>query len=207
MIAVIDYGVGNVGSIINMLKKIGDTPILAKNASDIKKADKLILPGVGSFDTGMRMLRESGMLDEINNHVTIKEKPLLGICLGMQMLGRQSEEGKLKGLSYIPFDNVKFNFDSLESKEYKTPHMGWNVVKNTICDDLIVSNIDTIQRYYFVHSYHALCDKEENILMKCKYGYEFAAAVKHNNVYGFQFHPEKSHKFGMTLLENFARRL
>jgi len=205
MIAVIDYGMGNVGSIINMLKKIGVPAVLASEAEDIEKADKLILPGVGSFDAGMQKLRNSGLSEIIIKQVVEDQKPLLGICLGMQLLGRKSEEGQASGLGLIPFDNKRFVFE--ENTHLKIPHMGWDIAQTRIEDDPLVAGLDLIQRYYFVHSFHAVCDSEENVLMRCEYGYSFAAAVKKGNIYGVQFHPEKSHKFGMALLENFARRL
>lgn len=205
MIAVIEYGMGNVGSIINMLKKIGETAILANSIEQIKSADKLILPGVGSFDIGMQRLHKSGLIDAIKTHALVEKKPILGICLGMQMLGRSSEEGHEKGLGFIPFDNKRFVFDSQSS--LKIPHMGWDIVVRNLPEDPLVAGLDTVQRYYFVHSYHPVCDHEENVLMSCDYGYDFAASVKKDNIYGVQFHPEKSHKFGMALLENFARRV
>lgn len=202
MIAVIDYGIGNVSSIVNMLKKIGAEAILAKTSKDIELAEKIILPGVGAFDTGMKKLKESGLIDAIMVHATNK-KPILGICLGMQMLGIRSEEGKEPGLGLIPFEVVKFKFE--DKKNLKIPHMGWDIVSMELKDDPILKGLDEIQRYYFVHSYHAKCDQNENVLMNCEYGYVFPAAVKNYKIYGFQFHPEKSHKFGMALLENFAR--
>lgn len=202
MIAIIDYGIGNVSSIVNMLKKIGVEAILAKTTKDIELAEKIILPGVGAFDTGMRKLKESGLIDAILTHAT-KEKPILGICLGMQMLGERSEEGIESGLGLIPFETVRFKLE--DRKDLKIPHMGWDIVSMELKYDPILKGLDGIQRYYFVHSYHAKCDKNENILMNCEYGYQFPAAVKNNKIYGFQFHPEKSHKFGMALLENFAR--
>ena len=205
MIAVIDYGIGNVSSIINMLKKIGVTAVLASGIEEIQAADKLILPGVGSFDAGMQKLNRSGLVDAIKKHAVAHEKPVLGICLGMQMLGRKSEEGKESGLSLLSFENKRFDFNG--KKDLKIPHMGWNITTTQLKDDPIVQNLDPMQRYYFVHSYHAVCDSEENVLMRCEYGYSFVAAVKNKNIYGFQFHPEKSHKFGMALLENFARRV
>lgn len=205
MIAVIDYGMGNVGSIINMLKKIGEPAVLASETEDIEKADKLILPGVGSFDAGMQKLRNSGLSEIIIKQAVEDQKPLLGICLGMQLLGRKSEEGQASGLGLIPFDNKRFVFE--ENTHLKIPHMGWDIAQTMIEDDPLVAGLDLIQRYYFVHSFHAVCDSEENVLMRCEYGYSFAAAVKKGNIYGVQFHPEKSHKFGMALLENFARRL
>lgn len=205
MIAVIDYGVGNVGSIINMLKKIGIPSMITNDINQIEKADKLILPGVGAFDVGMKRLNESGLGDAIKKHVIEDQKPLLGICLGMQLLGRKSEEGKKEGLGLIPFDNKRFIFD--DDTQLKIPHMGWDITITIAKDDPLVEGLASSQRYYFVHSYHAVCDSEENVLMRCDYGYSFIAAVKKDNIYGVQFHPEKSHRFGMAFLENFARRV
>lgn len=205
LIGVLDYGVGNVSSIINMLKKIGVPSIPTNNVNDIEKVDKLILPGVGSFDAGMLKLNQSGMIDAIRFHALNEQKPLLGICLGMQMLGRRSEEGNELGLGLIPFDNKRFDFE--ENKQLKIPHMGWDITANTIKEDPLVEGLTPMQRYYFVHSFHAVCDNEENVLMRCDYGYSFAAAIKKGKIYGVQFHPEKSHKFGMELLSNFARRV
>lgn len=204
MIAVINYGMGNTGSILNMLKKIGAEAITTDKIEDIHKADKIILPGVGTFDNGISNLHALGLVEAMKIEVLENKKPFLGICLGMQLLGRSSEEGQMEGLNLIPFDNIKFSFDS--SLNLKIPHMGWDIVKfNT--DDQLFTDIKGTQRYYFVHSYHAVCDLVENSLISCNYGYEFTAAVKKDNIYGVQFHPEKSHKFGMKLMENFAGRI
>ena len=205
MIAVLDHGMGNVGSIINMFHKTRVPIVLTNDIEEIQKADKLILPGVGSFDNGMNKLNESGLAEAIIRHCVIEQKPLLGICLGMQMLGRKSEEGIEVGLGLIPFDNKRFEF--MDGSQLKVPHMGWDIAITTDKDDQLLKELLPIQRYYFVHSYHAVCDSEENILRRCEYGYSFTAAVKKGNIYGVQFHPEKSHKFGMALLENFARRV
>jgi len=205
MIAVIDYGMGNVSSIANMLKKIGVPSILSNNIKEIENADKLILPGVGSFDMGMQKLNEYGLIETIKKHTMRDNKPLLGICLGMQILGRKSEEGKLQGLNLIPFDNIRFKFDN--NFNLKIPHMGWDIISTMKENDMFLKDVSEKQRYYFVHSYHAVCDNSKNILMTCDYGYNFTAAVKNKNTYGVQFHPEKSHKFGMLLLENFAKRV
>jgi len=205
MIAVIDYGIGNVSSIVNMLKKIGVNATLVSESSKIEEAEKLILPGVGAFDTGMQKLNDSGMVDAIKKHAINERKPLLGICLGMQMLGRKSEEGKTPGLHLIPFDTKRFDFKG--NTTLKIPHMGWDLTTSVQKEDSMLLELDPMQRYYFVHSYHAVCDREEYVLMRCEYGYSFAAAVKKDNIYGVQFHPEKSHRFGMALLENFARRV
>lgn len=201
MIAVIDYGMGNVGSIINMFHKIHEDVLLASDPESIESADKLILPGVGSFDNGMSKLSELGLTDSIKKHAS-KGKLLLGICLGMQLLGKSSEEGKLEGLSLVDFHCNRFSFRN--DIGLKVPHMGWNIV-SIKSNDEILSGIEGTPRYYFVHSYHAVCTGDKDILMSSTYGYEFTAAVKHGNVYGMQFHPEKSHNFGMKLLQNFAR--
>lgn len=200
MIGILSYGIGNLGSIRNMLKKAGAASGIVETAEALSACDKLILPGVGAFDTGMELLAKSGMrpaLDEaVRNGI-----PLLGICLGMQMLGRRSEEGKLPGLSYVPFDNIRFRLDTAR---YKVPHMGWNYVTIADANDPLVKGVAQPQRYYFVHSYHAQCEDERDALMLCDYGYSFTAAVRRGNVWGTQFHPEKSHRFGMALLKNFA---
>jgi len=204
MIVILDYGMGNVGSILNMLKKIGADARISGDPEIINNADKIILPGVGAFDMGMTKLNEIGLVSVIREHTLVKKKPILGICLGMQMLGRSSEEGEKEGLALIPFDNVRFKFK--DDIELKVPHMGWDRVIIEKKESPLLYGLDNNQRYYFVHSFHAVCDKTDNILMTCDYGYDFAAAVSNENIYGVQFHPEKSHKFGMALLDNFARR-
>lgn len=203
MILVIDYGMGNVGSIMNMLKKIGAKSAITTNPDELYTAEKIILPGVGSFDKGMQYLEQKGFHEAILKNVVELKKPLLGICLGMQMLGRKSEEGVRPGLGLIPFDTVRFRFDQKTS--LKVPHMGWNYVNINNHNSQLVNNICEKQRFYFVHTYHALCDNKEDILMESHYGYVFTAAVQHLNIYGTQFHPEKSHRYGMQLLSNFAK--
>lgn len=202
MVAIIDYGLGNLGSIANMLKAIGEKSVITADINVIRSAERIILPGVGAFDAGMKQLEQTHLTDVIKEE-TDKDKPVLGICLGMQLLGRKSEEGSMNGLGLIPFDNVHFSFD--ENTSLKIPHMGWDIV-DFKQENPLLDGITGQQRYYFVHSYHAKCDKRENILMTCEYGYEFVAAVVKNNIYGVQFHPEKSHNFGMMLLENFVKR-
>lgn len=204
MIAIIDSGMGNVGSIANMLKKIGAEAVITNKKEELHEAEKIILPGVGTFDHGMECLREAGLPDIIRSETLENKKPLLGICLGMQLLGKRSDEGKSEGLNLIDFETKAFNIP--QEMHLKIPHMGWDVVEFTQ-KDKILEGITGQQKYYFVHSYHAVCTNKENILMKCDYGYEFAAAVKNGNIYGTQFHPEKSHRFGMRLLENFVRRV
>ena len=203
MTAVINYGLGNVSSILNMLKTIGaKDSILANRPEEILQADKIILPGVGAFDTGMELLKKSGLTEAINKHVLEAKKPLLGICLGMQMLGASSEEGNSPGLNYIPFVNKRFVF---EDQTRKIPHMGWDYVEIVKKESLLIHDIKIPARYYFVHSYHAVCENPDDIVMNCDYGYPFTAAVSRDNIYGVQFHPEKSHIYGMEMLSNFVK--
>ncbi len=201
MIAILDYGLGNLGSIANMLKVIGEKSIITSNREDIISADGIILPGVGAFDAGMQKLNVSG-LTKIIKDCAAKGTPILGICLGMQLLGRRSEEGKLSGLGLIPFECRRFKFP--EKNNLKIPHMGWDIVDFMQPTHPLVKNLEGTQRYYFVHSFHAVCDSEENVLMICDYGYEFAASVVKGSIMGVQFHPEKSHDFGLALLTNFV---
>lgn len=200
MIAILDYGLGNLGSIANMLKVIGEKSKITNKAEEIRVADGIILPGVGAFDAGMQKLNDFG-LTEIIKVCAAKGTPILGICLGMQLLGRRSEEGTLPGLGLIPFECKKFRFP--DDSDLKIPHMGWDIV-NIKQNNLLVNHLEGTQRYYFVHSYYAVCDSEENVLMTCDYGYEFAASVVKDNIIGVQFHPEKSHDFGVALLTNFV---
>lgn len=202
MIAIIDYGLGNLGSIANMLKVIGEKSVITSDKKEIEAADKIILPGVGAFDAGMSRLKEAGLVELLKTQALETKKPVLGICLGMQLLGRKSEEGSLPGLGLIPFDNLRFHLDDTE---LKVPHMGWDIVSFQQNNPLLEGLLGT-QRYYFVHSFYAKCDSPDNVLMTCDYGHEFAAAVVSGNIYGVQFHPEKSHDFGMALLTNFVKR-
>lgn len=201
MVGIINYGLGNLGSIQNMLKVLGEKSLITDNIKELDKCDRYILPGVGAFDAGMSKLNESGHFEYIKEKALPERKPILDICLGMQLLGRKSEEGELPGLSLIPFDNIKFRIDT---EILKVPHMGWDIVELKQKHPL-VCGLEGTQRYYFVHSYHAKCDNEENVLMTCDYGYEFAASVVKDNIMGVQSHPEKSHDFGMALLRNFAK--
>ena len=200
MIVIIDYDMGNLGSIKNMLHRIGCNDVkISRELTDIDAADKLILPGVGAFDQGVNNLKRFDLYDSIRNAANQGCKDIMGICLGMQLLGRYSEEGNLEGLGLIPFDSMRFKLDG----DYKVPHMGWYDVKIQKDIAIVDGMSEQEQRFYFVHSYHAVCDNGSDVLMTCEYGYEFAAAVSKENIYGFQFHPEKSHKYGMQLFKNF----
>lgn len=202
---IIDYKVGNIGSIINMYKKLGIKAKLSSNKDEILTAKKLLLPGVGAFDNGMNRLKEEALIDILNYKVLSEKTPILGICLGMQLLLETSEEGNEKGLGWIRGDVKKFNFESNDNR-LKIPHMGWNIAK-PLNHDTLFYGMEDEARFYFVHSYHAVCSHEDNILATTNYGYNFVSSVCQENIFGVQFHPEKSHKFGMRLLKNFAERI
>jgi glutamine amidotransferase len=203
-IVIIDYGLGNLGSIKNMLKKIGCGAVISSNKSDIEKADKLILPGVGNFDQGMKNLEALGLLPVLEDKVIQKKTLILGICLGMQLFAGKSEEGDSGGLGWIDAEVVRFKLDDKE-RHLKIPHMGWNLVDIQQRDPLF-EEMYPEPRFYFVHSYHVVCRNEEEVLTRTFHGYEFVSSVKRENIYGVQFHPEKSHKFGMKLIDNFISR-
>ena len=203
MIAIIDYHVGNLASIKNMLGKIGEEVIISSKQEDLAKADKLILPGVGSFDTGMKNLSDFGLVEILNQLVLSDRKPILGICLGMQLLGKRSEEGAMAGLSWIDAETIKFRFEN-DSKR-KIPNMGWNSLDVVKKENVLLDRIDANSRFYFVHSYHVKCNDEADIVARSNYGIDFVSVVGHGNILGTQFHPEKSLKWGMQLLRNFAK--
>ena len=202
MITIINYNAGNIKSIQNMLKRIGAKSCISSSVDEIEQAEKLILPGVGHFDYGMKNLHESGLIEVLNKKVLIDKVPLLGICLGAQLFGNRSEEGVLSGLGWIDMEVVKFDENKLP-KNLKIPHMSWNEIKIKKQSKLL-EGLNDESRFYFVHSYHMKCNNENDILANTNYGYEFTSAVEKENIFGVQFHPEKSHKFGMKLLENFV---
>ena len=201
MIVIIDYGMGNVGSILNMVKKFTKEVEISSSHEVIKKADKFILPGVGSFDNGMKNLANLKLIDLLNEKVLKERKPVLGICLGMQLLTERSEEGILDGLKWIEGETIRFRFH--DSMRLKVPHMGWNYVKK-VKNSILLENMNGESRYYFVHSYYVSCKNEDNAILKTLYGIEFTSALQKDNIFGVQFHPEKSHKFGLQLIKNFV---
>jgi glutamine amidotransferase len=200
MITIVDYGLGNLGSIKNMLHKLGFESLISNQPSDIEKASKIILPGVGAFDKGMTKLKEFGLLDILNKKVTVDKLPTLGICLGMQLMTSRSEEGNEPGLNWVNAECIKFKFDD---SKHKVPHMGWNYVKSSK-DQELINDSEQKFRFYFVHSYYVKLQDSKDELFSTKYGFEFTSAFQKDNITGVQFHPEKSHKFGMELLRNFA---
>ncbi|MCB0402022.1 MAG: imidazole glycerol phosphate synthase subunit HisH [Flavobacteriales bacterium] len=200
MLVIIDYGIGNIGSIQNMLKKIGVQGVFSGDKQVIEKATKLILPGVGAFDKGMTCLNNSGLIPLLNQKVLDEKVPCMGICLGMQLMTKRSDEGQLDGLGWFDAETRKFELD----RGYKIPHMGWNYadpVKNTP----VTAGLAEDSRYYFVHSYYVSCNQKQDEMLKTNYGgLDFTSGISRDNIYGVQFHPEKSHKYGMALLKNFV---
>lgn len=203
MIIILDYGMGNPGSMLNMFRRIGVQAVIASGHETLMSASAIVLPGVGAFDYGMQKLQSAGILESLAQRVLCDKVPFLGVCLGMQMLLECSEEGSLPGLGWIPGRVKKFDFSGLDKSGLKIPHMGWNTVLSTNSTCLF-RGLDEEARFYFVHSYHAVCDEQSNSLGTSKYGYSFVSAVQKDNIFGVQFHPEKSHRFGMALLKNFA---
>jgi glutamine amidotransferase len=201
MIVVVDYGMGNVGSILNLLRKAGAEATLSSDPVVLLKANRLILPGVGAFDAGMHNLMNSGFVDALNHKVLQERTPILGICLGFQLFTRSSEEGQKPGLGWLDAQTVKFSFDNA-SKQLKIPHMGWNNI--SICKPTpLFPNPQQEQRFYFVHSFYVQCNKPSDILTRTVYGNEFTSSACRNNILGVQFHPEKSHRFGLELFKAF----
>ena len=200
MIVIIDYGLGNLASIQNMIRRAGGKSIISSNPDEIAQATKIILPGVGSFDNGMKNIRELNLVELLDKKVLTDKTPLLGICLGMQLLANKSEEGTLPGLGFIDGEVVKFRAEN--GIKLHIPHMGWNEVKIAKKHKL-VENFEGETRFYFVHSYHIICKNNADVLTQTFYGGDFTSAVTRENIMGTQFHPEKSHKFGLRLFKNF----
>ena len=198
-ISIIDYKNCNIGSVVNMLKYIGTPCEICSVPDMLINSKKIILPGVGSFDSAMKNLIDQGFLDILNHKAKIEQVPILGICLGMQLLTNYSEEGNLSGLGWIKGITKKFTLQ----KDFNIPHMGWNSVK-LIKQSPIVNNFNEKFKFYFVHSYFVKLENQSNSILKTYYGFNFDSLINNNNIYGAQFHPEKSHKYGMVLLKNFS---
>jgi glutamine amidotransferase len=200
MIAIVDYKIGNLFSVLNMCKYVGIDAKIVSQEEDILSADKLILPGVGHFSKGMENLRNSNLIESLNEAVIVRKKPILGICLGMQLMTNFSEEGDCEGLKWIDATTRKILIDS----SLKVPHMGWNEVLFTKSSPLISEDFQN-PRFYFVHSYHVVCNLKDDLLCTTQYGIELTAGFQHEHIFGVQFHPEKSHKYGMELLKKFNK--
>lgn len=199
MITIVDYGLGNLGSIKNILKKIGKQSVISSSVDEISAASKIILPGVGAFDKAMEELESRNFIDILNKKALVEQVPILGICLGMQLLTDGSEEGVKKGFGWIPGKAMRFK----ERKDIKVPHMGWNIVhKNNNCS--LVDTLEQDSRFYFVHSYYVSVLDEKNSMLQTTHGVTFDSGICNKNIMGVQFHPEKSHKYGYELFESFS---
>jgi glutamine amidotransferase len=202
MIGIIDYGLGNINAFVNVYNRLGIPVVVVKSLDALKTASKLILPGVGAFDYAMELLEVSGMRPTLDHLVLSKKIPILGICVGMQILANSSAEGKLSGLGWIP-GHVKAFSSVPESAGLPLPHMGWNDVHVTSGQKLF-KDLENKALFYFLHSYFFECLNQDSVIATAFYGTDYCCAVQSDNVYGVQFHPEKSHHFGTNLLKNFA---
>jgi len=201
MIVIIDYGMGNLRSIYKALNRLEIEAKISGNVEEIEGAAKLILPGVGHFGRGMQNLREIGLIDILSRKVLKEKTPILGICLGMQLFCKSSEEGASEGLGWLNAETVRF--DVQDKSQYKIPHIGWNSLEFRR-EQPLFSGLQNQDLFYFVHSYHLVCHEEDNVLSSTTYDYPFVSAVQKDNILGTQFHPEKSHKIGLGILKNFA---
>lgn len=203
MITIVDYGLGNIKAFENVYRKL-DVPVkIAKNAADLNSATKLILPGVGAFDHAMSKLLKSGMRTRLDELVIKYKIPVMGICVGMQMLANSSEEGVLPGLGWVDGIVKKFDVSKIHSST-RLPHMGWNDVQPTTQNPLF-KNLTTNSKFYFLHSYYFKCFQSADEIAVSHYGCDFTCAINYENIFGVQFHPEKSHSCGIKLLENFTK--
>lgn len=202
MITIINYGLGNINAFANVYKRLNIPVTIATQSKELKSASKIILPGVGAFDHAMTLLQQSGMREFLDELILEKKIPVLGICVGMQIIAKSSDEGELPGLGWI--DGVVKKFDaSLIKHKTRLPHMGWNTI-NPVKPTKLLENFTNNSRFYFLHSYYFQCHSDENKIAETEYGLPFTSGVNSDNIYGVQFHPEKSHENGITLLNNFA---
>jgi glutamine amidotransferase len=203
MITIVDYGMGNLGSIKNTFRRLNIEVNITSTPSDILKAERIILPGVGAFDQGIHNLKERGLLQALTTSVMNNQIPFLGICLGMQLLSNRSEEGKKDGMGWIDADTVLFHFNNPDDHR-KIPHIGWNSL-NLVRENSIVADVTPDDRFYFVHSYHISNIDNNLIIGTTEYGYSFPSVIRQDNILGIQCHPERSHRSGLKILQNFMR--
>ena len=202
MITIVDYGLGNLGSIKNMLKKVGAESVITSDVQVIADAKKLILPGVGAFDNGMTNLRELKLIEVLNRKVLEEKVPILGVCLGMQLFTDKSEEGALPGLGWVAGEALKFQANASD-RTFTIPHMGWEYV-TAQKESKLWEGMYEDPKFYFVHSYYVQCTHPEDALLTTEYGHQYVSGFEKENILGVQFHPEKSHKYGMQLFKNFV---
>lgn len=202
MIVIIDYGLGNLRSVQKSFERANIKVKISSDINEIEKAKKLVLPGVGHFGKGMDNLKSSGLIDVLNKKVLVDKTPILGICLGMQLMTEYSEESNSKGLGWIEAKTLRFEKD--KTKKFKVPHIGWNSI-DIINDNNLLNKIKNESQFYFVHTYYVLCKKEKEIMTKSNYGIEFHSSFRKDNIFGVQFHPEKSFSVGLQMLVNFSK--
>ena len=201
MIVLVDFGTGNLRSILYKLNKIGIDVTVSSKTEDTEKADKLILPGVGAFGAGMNNLNQLGMVPILHRKVLIEKIPILGICLGMHLFTKASEEGSGEGLAWIDAEVKRFDFQE-NREDLRIPHVGWNTIDQKR-DSLLLKGVLPQQRFYFKYSYHVCCHSNNDIIATTHYGYDFVSVIQHENIFGVQFHPEKSHRRGLKIIKNF----
>lgn len=202
MIAIVNYGIGNLDSVLRAFHNCGADTCICDDVSGIEAAERIVLPGVGSFAKAMEYLRQSGLMPVLNRRVLEEHVPVLGICLGFQMFTRHSEEGDAEGLGWIDGETRRFNFETLDGPRLKIPHMGWNDLQARK-ESPLLAGIHPDACFYFAHSYYVSCSDSDAVLTKSVYGTEFVSSVQQGNIFGTQFHPEKSHASGLQLLRNF----
>ena len=201
MIVIVDYGMGNLHSVENKVHRLGARSMISTDPQEIENAEKLILPGVGSFAAGMKNLEGRSLLAPLRKRAIVEGAPLLGICLGMQLMTQKSEEGSALGLGWIAGETKKLDFSQMP-KKLRVPHVGWNTLL-PLRPDLLLQEVPPNASFYFVHSYFVLCSNEADVVAMTHYGLDVAAVIHHANLYGTQFHPEKSHEWGFQVLKNF----
>lgn len=199
-IVIVDYGMGNLNSVKKKLTRLNANVIISAEPTDIKSSDKIILPGVGHFKKAMESLKSLDLIDVLNNEILNNKKPILGICLGMQLMAAKSEEGNVEGLGWLDANVIKFRVN--DTLKYKIPHTGWNqiMIKK---ESLLMKNIPELSEFYFVHAYHMLTNDNNDVLNETEFEYRFASAIQKDNIFGVQYHPEKSHEIGEVLFHNF----
>lgn len=206
---IIDYGMGNLHSVLKAIERLSYSAKISENKDDILNAKKLLLPGVGHYASGMKRLKELGYYDILNKKVLEEKIPILGICLGMQLFTKRSEEGDTKGFGWVDAETKRFEFTGAHHK-YRVPHVGWNTVNVTKKGNPLMTDIlekDENPAFYFVHSYFVECKNENDVLLKTEYGKEFVSGINKGNIYGTQFHPEKSHSIGLKIIKNFIEKV